>query len=172
MFTDGLKESELNKLERIGKLRNYTSGSFVVQEGLPGTSFFLVIGGTVEVRKNLAAGQYKALVELQTGDLIGELGFFGVAARSASVIATTDAQLIEFHRDAFVEFASTYPKIGMAVYRNMARILAERLASNDSSLMDTIMWALGQPRGAAPRGDDTIQKQDWPSLLKMRTTKD
>ena len=82
-------------------------------------------------------------------DVIGELGFLGVVTRSASVVALEKTEILSFERDTFQALAAVQPHIGLTVYRNMAQILAERLASNNVNLMDTIIWALGHARGGA-----------------------
>lgn len=151
MFFEGIDEKEMERLERVGTLSKYHKDEAILKEGEAGTSFSIILKGRVEVRKNLIDGSYKALVELGVFDLIGELGFFGVATRSASVIALEDTDMLEFSRPDFERFVEERPKIGWKIYRNMARILADRLASNDANLMDTIIWALGQPRDAKPR---------------------
>ncbi|NQT94607.1 MAG: cyclic nucleotide-binding domain-containing protein [Lentisphaerae bacterium] len=142
MFLDGIDTDELAKLEALGTFRSYLKGSFIVEDGATGTSFNLVLSGRAEVRKDLNDNQSTAVAELKAFDLIGELGFFGVERRSASVIATENCDVLEFGRDAFTEFSATNPKIGMKIYRNMARILANRLADTDTKLRDAVIWAL------------------------------
>lgn len=154
MFFDDLDKKDLSVLEKVGRAVNFNKDEYMIQEGLAGTSFSVILSGRVEVRKKLPGGRFKALVELKPFDLIGELGFFGAPCRSASVIALEATQILEFDHEVFEKFAASNPRIGMIIYRNMGRVLAERLVSNDVDLMDTIIWALGQPRGASPRGMD------------------
>ena len=144
MFLDGIEKDELEKLEALGTFRYYPRGSFLVKDGASGTSFNLILSGRAEVRKNLSEQQSTAVAELQAFDLVGELGFFGVARRSASVIAVEDCEVLEFGRDAFSEFSKTNPRIGMKIYRNMAGILANRLAATDTKLRDAVVWALSR----------------------------
>jgi len=122
---------------------------------MPGSSFGVILTGKAEVRKRLDGGKHKALVEIGPFDLIGELGFLGVESRSASVIALEVTEVLSFERKSFQALAERFPHIGMIVYQNMARILAERLASNNISLMDTIVWALGRPRGVTTEAPGT-----------------
>lgn len=147
MFFDDLTKRELEKLESIGMLKTYEQNTAIVEEGLPGSSFAVILSGRVEVRKRLDGGKYKALVVLGPFDLIGELGFLGAKSRSASVIAIEKTEILSFESDAFQALAAVQPHIGMTVYHNMARVLAERLSSNNAALMDTIIWALGHARG-------------------------
>ncbi|MEI6972190.1 MAG: cyclic nucleotide-binding domain-containing protein [bacterium] len=148
MFFDNLTKTELEKLESIGILKTYEQNTSIVEEGLPGSSFAVILTGRAEVRKRLEGGRYKALVVLGPFDLIGELGFLGAKSRNAGVVALERTEILSFERDSFQALAAVQPHIGMTVYHNMARILAERLCSNNSNLMDTIIWALGHARGA------------------------
>ena len=166
MFFDGLSEKDLAKIEKIGSLHKYKQGEAVLKEGEGGTSFSIVLKGKVQVRKYVADGTYKALVELSEFDLIGELGFFGATNRTASVVALEDTEMLEFSRPGFEKFTESKPEIGWKVYRNMAQILADRLTCNDETLMNTIIWALGQPRDAHPRPGADIRES--PKLKVLR----
>lgn len=167
MFFDGLSEKDLGRIEKIGKLRSYRKGEAVLKEGEGGTSFGVVLKGKVEVRKGIGSDTYKALVELKEFDLIGELGFFGATTRTASVVAIEDTDMLEFDRSSFERFAESNPEVGWKVYRNMAKILAGRLTCNDATLMDTIIWALGQPRDAQPRPGGGISEMPKLRIQKL-----
>jgi len=142
MFLDDIDKKELSKLEKTGTLKRYKQGDCIVKDGASGTSFSLVLSGRAEVRKTLNEKQSTAVAELEPFDLIGELGFFGVERRSASVIALSDCDLLEFELETFKKFAVANPKIGLKIYRNMARILAQRLAETDTKLRDAVVWAM------------------------------
>ena len=86
--------------------------------------------------------KHRKLIELGACDLLGEVGFLGVVFRSASVVALSQATLIEFERDDFDELVQKAPMLGLKVYRGMARELAQRLARTDEEVKDTILWAL------------------------------
>jgi CRP-like cAMP-binding protein len=144
MIFDRLTQMELTAVEKTGQTRSYKVGDTIIKEGIAGTSFGVILKGRVEVRKTLRLGQCKALVELGPLDLIGELGFFGAPSRSASVVAITDCEMLEFDKETFEKMTDERPVLGCKVYRAMAEILAKRLTSSDENLMDTIIWALGQ----------------------------
>ena len=167
MFLDKLTQKELNKVEGVGEHRKYQAGEMIIKEGDSGSSFSLILSGRVEVRKRLGVGQYKALVELGPCDLIGELGFLGAESRTASVVAVTDCELLEFRRDRFEQVVEDYPTVGAKVYRGMAEVLAQRLASNDETLMDTIFWALGRSVNQPPTIDINIANR--PKLVLKKS---
>lgn len=151
MFFDELNQKELTKVENIGIVRKFAPNDAIICEGSHGSSFSIILSGSVQVRKSLRGGHFKALIDLGPLDLIGELGFFGAVCRTASVIATTETEIMEFERTSLNELIDKNPAIGAKIYRGMAEVLAARLATSDESLMDTIIWALGSsPNKSSP----------------------
>jgi CRP/FNR family transcriptional regulator len=144
MFLNCLDPDEIAVIETIGKIKTYPKGSTLLREGEPGTTFILILSGTVEVRKGLQGLKYKKLVELKACDLIGEIGFLGVHNRTASVVAIEDTEVMEFERAAFMRLIEQHPVIGMKAYRGIAEELAQRLSRSGDDLVDAISWALAQ----------------------------
>jgi CRP/FNR family transcriptional regulator, cyclic AMP receptor protein len=150
MLFEALTADELAKVEAISVVREFGQGSLVIEEGKAGDSFFLLLSGRAETRKEIGTGRYKKLVEMGPCDAFGEIGFLGVEHRSASVVALTDCRLLEFDQQGFGTLLETDSVIGSKVYRGIARVLATRLARNDDDLRDAIRWAMhgvdGRPR--------------------------
>ena len=168
MFLHCLSPDEIAKVEGIGCLKQYPTGHHLIEEGVVGSSFILILSGTVEVRKGMRGGKYKRLVELGACDLIGEIGFLGVENRTASVIAIDDVEVMEFEREVFTRLIEANPMIGMKAYRGIAEELARRLSQSDEDLMDAISWALAQNKNMA--GDRRINVPMTPKLkLKLKS---
>jgi CRP-like cAMP-binding protein len=142
MFLKFLDEEEMSLVEEIGRIKQYSAGMHLIEEGSFGSSFYLILSGSVEVRKGLRGGRYKLLVKLGACDLVGEIGFLGVEKRTAGVVAVSDVTVLEFGRDAVNLFMESYPEIGMKIYRGIAEELAQRLSQNDEDLVDAISWAM------------------------------
>lgn len=142
MILHNLTQEEMAAIEKAGVLRTFSKGEPIIREGAPGSSFFLILDGVVEVRKGLDSGKYKKLVELGPLDIIGEVCFLGVENRSATVVALEPSQLMEFERAQFDRLITDRPLIGLKLYRSMACELAHRLAKVDSELKDALLWAL------------------------------
>lgn len=144
MFFKDLDAGEIKKVESISIERTYSKGDFLLQEGMVGQSFFLIISGHVQVRKGMRGGKTRKLVELGPGDLVGEAGFLGIEQRLAHVVALTDCQALEFGRERFEKLIMDYPRIGLKAFRGMAKGLAYRLAKTNENLVDMIVWAAGK----------------------------
>jgi len=170
MIFDELTDSEMGHVEKMGTLKAYKPEELVVQEGRPGTSFFLVVNGKVEVRKSLRRGKYKKITELGPLDVFGEICFLGVETRSASIVSLTDSQIFEFDRDHFVKFMDRKPDIGVKVYRGMAKELARRLAKASEDLRDAIIWSLGTQHEKDPAAELSIPKKPKLSIAFGKET--
>lgn len=149
MFMDDLTDEERGLVKAIGTPRQMNKGALLIEEGMLGSSFYLIIAGSVVVRKRLRGQEFKELVRLGPGDLAGEVGFLGVELRTASVVALSYCDVLEFERSVFEDLLRAHPVIGLKLYRSMARELATRLASSDEELTDTLIWALDRTRHAA-----------------------
>ncbi len=167
MFLNSMSAEEMNLIERIGVVRHFPQGSSLMVEGEIGSSFMLVLTGTVEVRKRLRGGKYKKLVVFKACDLIGEIAFLGVQPRTASVVALEDTEVIEFERNDFLRLIEKHPAIGVKAYRGMAEELAQRLSRSGEELMNAIAWALGGPR----RVDEDSESITVPPQLRLTRQK-
>lgn len=169
MFLDALTDQERDALEAIGEVRRFSEGSILIEEDVLGTSFFLILEGDVEVRKKLKLGQHKKLVELGPQEVVGEMGFLGVGSRSASVVAVSDCEVLEFNREKFNAFIAEHPDIGQKIYQSMAMELAERLRQSDEELMNALVWALEKVRSEPT--DTTISVPERQHKLKLAIPK-
>ncbi len=169
MFLQCLSPSDIAQIEKIGCVKQYPAGYHLIEEGVVGSSFILILSGTVEVRKGLRGGKYKRLVELGPCDLIGEIGFLGVQSRTASVVALEDVEVMEFEREVFARLIEANPMIGMKAYRGIAVELARRLSQSDEDLMDAISWSLAQSKNTVAESEPCIK---IPSIPKLRLKSD
>lgn len=95
-FFRNFSDVELWEVLRLAKWQNLPRDSVLIQEGDIGSSFFILAGGEVQVRK-----QDRLLSTLQGGECFGEMAYLGKQKfqRSASVVATTDIVVIEIRAE-------------------------------------------------------------------------
>jgi cAMP-dependent protein kinase regulator len=98
-FVDVLEEMEL---------RLAPEGHMIVEEGAPGDSMFVVVEGQVAVVRErgpdgarLPPDRRLLVARLGEGEFFGEMALINRSARLASVVAETDALLLELECDAF-----------------------------------------------------------------------
>ena len=64
MLLNDQTPAERREIEKIGHRRKYRAGEFVIRENEAGQSLFIILSGSIEVRKELDSGRDKRLKEL------------------------------------------------------------------------------------------------------------
>lgn len=122
---EGLKPLEVMKLLKIAEDIEAGEGQVIVSEGESGDGFFVIAKGAFVVRK---AGLTEVIARLQELSFFGEMALVTQAPRNASVICVDPGRLKKFPTKKFEELLEEGDLIAYKVIRNMARILAQRLA--------------------------------------------
>lgn len=86
-------------------------GDLIVGEGDPGESFYVICQGSARVVKKDTSGVPVELATLREGDFFGEFAYMTGTARTASVQAVGDIELLEFSRAALRKLEAQHPKI-------------------------------------------------------------
>ena len=137
-FFRSFSDVELWEVLRFARWQHLPADSVLIREGDTGSSFFILAGGEVQVRK-----QDRLLSVLKTGECFGEMAYLGKQKfqRSASVVAATEVAVIEIRAEtlpqasemcrlhfngAFLEIL--VDRLGMANLR-LSQLLAERNVS-------------------------------------------
>lgn len=108
------------------KLVRTRPGDTIVSQGDEGTSFFVLARGTVRVVRRDDAGRDHELAKLHDGAIFGEMALVNAQPRSASVIAQSDCDLLEFDREALDAAASEVATLATA----LDKFTRERLLQN------------------------------------------
>ncbi len=124
---EGLTEQELRRVGAICREAKYAKGQIVTSQGEEGDEMFIVRDGLVEVTVSEAGEGPRTVVNLGTGQVVGEMALVDRGPRSATVRCVTDATLNVIERDAFENLCQSSAQIGMVVYRNLAADLSFKL---------------------------------------------
>jgi CRP-like cAMP-binding protein len=124
---EGLTEQELRRIAAICREAKYAKGQVVTSQGEEGDEMFVVRDGLVEVTVGEAGEGPRTVVNLGTGQVVGEMALVDRGPRSATVGCVTDVTLNVIERDAFEKLCKSSAQIGMVVYRNLAADLSFKL---------------------------------------------
>ena len=122
----GLNRSALEFLAGQTRQSTLSAGQFIVREGEPGTKFFIIGTGVVEVFKHAPSGEFK-LARLRDGDFFGEMCILENLPRAANVRTVQETSLFHLSRVAFEMLYDTMPDQHSILVSTMARSLSARL---------------------------------------------
>ncbi len=123
-LTEELRDSEIDQLASLIKVRDYKAGEYILKPGdtMLKDSLLILGSGDVEATAN-TGGEQMTLHMLQPGDLAGIIGFVGgnVMQISATTIAKTDSKVLVLERSKFESLLNTQPAIVYYVMRGIVR---------------------------------------------------
>jgi CRP/FNR family cyclic AMP-dependent transcriptional regulator len=100
-------------------------GEIVMREGDTAEEAYVIERGTLEARGGGARGTSTVLGKLGRGDWVGEMSLLLGEPRSATVVATSDAQLRRVTRETFGRVLAEDPARTQELLRQLARRLRE-----------------------------------------------
>ena len=83
----------------------YPRGFYIIEQGEPATSLYLILSGCVDVIAEDAAGNRRVKVTLGPGYFVGEVGLANGKPRNAHVVATENTTCLVFSPAAPTNFA-------------------------------------------------------------------
>jgi signal transduction histidine kinase len=125
----GLDEADLQRLAETTELMRIPAGDFLIREGDPGDSMFVVTSGELEVTKRAGTSELP-LARVGPGAIQGEMAALEGRPRAASVRAVTDAEAIRIPRAGLLALLDSGPDAAIA----LLRVVLERLRSTESML--------------------------------------
>lgn len=122
----GLNREALEMLAEHSRQSTLSAGKLVVREGEPGTKFYVIGRGAVEVFKTTPAGEFP-LARLGDGDFFGEMCILEKLPRAANVRTVRETLLFHLSHVVFEILFDRMPDQHSVLVSNMARKLSARL---------------------------------------------
>lgn len=123
LFVD-LTQRELREIRRVARDMEFREGDSIVNEGMIGDDFYLILEGEARVTKG-----GKQVRTLAPGDYFGEIAFILGLPRTASVTATTRVVALRLDSAGLTSVLDTMPSIARKVLTQVTRRLVELEAS-------------------------------------------
>ncbi len=126
-------EVELQQLFSLGREINVNSGETFIEEGEVANSFFVLVKGRVEVRKN---GGH--IAELNPGEFLGEMALFNKNVRVSELVALEPVMLLEISTDEFWKLVLHQDQLAVKVMQSLGQIMTQRIQQQDTDLFNQI----------------------------------
>lgn len=129
-FFKDFGENELWEVLRLSNWAYYPEGTTIIREGDETASFFIILSGEAEIRKN-----GRAICTVTAGECVGEMSGIRkeIRRRSASVMAHSDIKLIEIYDQSLTHASEICQRyFDKAFLGLLANRLAEARMQNNS----------------------------------------
>ena len=127
-----LNEKELEGIAAKAKTRQYFANDVIVWQGQPSTALFFIVNGIVAVKD-----KDKLLAYLMPGNTFGEVGILENQARSATVSALSEVDVLVIQRDDFLYILHHYSSVGIELARLLGRYLVQSNRRLSKAFKDT-----------------------------------
>jgi CRP-like cAMP-binding protein len=115
---------DLRRIASLAEERRLDAGVELIREGEPGTEFYVVVDGEIEVRRGT-----RRVARLGPGSFVGEIALLSRSPRTATVVAVTPLEVLAIEGRSFVELLDSLPELWLKV----ARALAERVDADEAA---------------------------------------
>jgi SulP family sulfate permease len=129
-FPPGSTDRLLRFLERL----QVEAGGYLVRQGDEASDLYFLEQGEASIYLELEADRRARIRAIGPGTVVGELGFYVGAKRTASVVADSPAVAYRLTRGALAEMQAAEPELAAAFQGFMVRLLADKLVATTQTL--------------------------------------
>ncbi|MEW6457333.1 MAG: Crp/Fnr family transcriptional regulator [Acidobacteriota bacterium] len=131
-----LAEDELKSIMLLTSERDYPKGSIIIYQGDPGTTFYIILKGKVNIVLKGKRGKEIIIDTLSEGDFFGEMALFDDQTRSATVVAAENSKFLVLTRNTFLSHLKKHSEISIHLLKEMLR----RLRKADEKIGDLALF--------------------------------
>jgi len=133
-----LSFEQLDAVHRFMREVDYLEGEIIVREGEPGRELYVLLEGEVGFFKGHGGAGARQLGSAEAVSYFGEIAILDNAPRSATVVVSRDARLLELEGERFKELVLQAPEIAFEIFR----VLTARIRSAEEQQQ---AWTGDQP---------------------------
>ena len=116
----GCSKKELGEISTLADELSFPEGTTLIQEGRQGHEFFVLVEGSVDVRR-----KGRKVSSLGDGSFFGEMSLVSSRPRNATVTASSPVRVLVVHEQAFRRLLRDSPPIQLKVLQTLADRAAE-----------------------------------------------
>jgi small-conductance mechanosensitive channel/CRP-like cAMP-binding protein len=116
-----LSDEQLDSLLPRGKVVHFGRNETIIQQGENGDSMFIIVEGEANVSAT-RNGQTRQITRMRAGDCFGEMSLLTGELRSATVVASTDCELVEIDKAVIAQSLTENPDL----LAHLSELLARR----------------------------------------------
>jgi CRP/FNR family transcriptional regulator, cyclic AMP receptor protein len=113
---EGLSKKQLKKVADLAEVAAFMAGAKLVEQGVIGDSFYVVLTGQAKVVAN-----GRTVNHLLPGDYFGEISLLDGEPRTASVISETEMTLVLITQKQFFAMLAKDPDVSICLLEGLAR---------------------------------------------------
>ncbi|GAA4284619.1 Crp/Fnr family transcriptional regulator [Brevibacterium daeguense] len=130
----GLDNEATSALVKFMKPRSLRRGTVLFTEGDPGDELYIVSSGKLKIGRESPDGRENLLSVIGPGEIIGELTLFDPGARSTTVTAVSQTELLSLKHEDLMSWLRERPQAAM----NLLKALAQRLRRTNDIVGDLV----------------------------------
>ncbi len=129
-----MNEAQLQRIARFARRLICRAGDVIIREGERDGRLFIILTGEVEVVKGAGRKHEKRLAVFGPCGYFGEMALIDELARSASVIAKTDSELLSIDQRDFRRELKESPTMAL----ELLRLLSHRVRALEMAIAKTL----------------------------------
>jgi CRP-like cAMP-binding protein len=134
---DSLTDEQLEQVFKISQRRAFPPGKVLFHEKEPGTTFFIILSGSIKLFTRSSSGEEKVLSVVGAGESFGELALLDGGPRSASAQTLESAMMLEIASDSFMSLLQAHFDITRSILVELCRRLRQTNEHvNDLTFLD------------------------------------
>lgn len=146
------EESAVARLASLGTYETVEPGDVLFSEGEENQDFFVVLSGAVAGHRDTPVGR-QALGDLRAGGIFGEISFFDLQPRPATVTCSVPGLLLRFPAEECKRLTGRHHSLQVSLLRSFWNSLSLKLRLANQAMIETIGARRMLPRqGVAHQG--------------------
>jgi CRP/FNR family transcriptional regulator, cyclic AMP receptor protein len=122
-FFSVLTDEELSVLLKIAKIRKFSKGYIIFEEGDTRAALHIVLHGKVKISLYDEEGKEYVLDVIGSGGFFGELSMFDELTGFANIVATEETECVVIQRQDFVDLLMGNPAFTVSVVKTLVKKL-------------------------------------------------